>query len=147
MLDQRGAAALPGAVHAAAAFGIDLSHHHARQLFEGALGDADLTLGFEPAHLSAAVAAGASPARSFLLTELSQVLEFDVLPWPAGSDSLESRIAHAHARRYAGGWLPRAVSDPVGGSDRVFMETFDEIDRAVAVIGARLFGASVVRTG
>ena len=53
----------------------------------------------------------------------------------------------ANARRFAGGRLPRAVADPVGGSDRRFRQTYDEIDRMVAIIGMRLFGASWARTG
>ena len=147
VLDQGGAPALPGAVQTAAEFGIDLSAHRARVLEPGALGGIELAVGFEPAHVAGAVAAGASPDRAFLLTELAQVLELDVLPWPENSDSLEARVAHANARRFAGARLPRAVADPVGGSERMFRQTYDEIDRMVAIIGLRLFGASVARTG
>jgi protein-tyrosine-phosphatase len=147
VLDQGGAAALPGAVRAAAEFGIDLSAHRARVLEPGVLRGVELAVGFEPAHVAGAVAAGVSPDHAFLLTELAQVLELDVLPWPEHSDSLEARVAHANARRFAGGGLPRAVADPVGGSDRRFRQTYDEIDRMVAIIGMRLFGASWARTG
>jgi protein-tyrosine-phosphatase len=134
-------------VRAATEFGIDLSGHRAQQLHPGALEGVELAIGFEPAHVAAALAAGVSPDRAFLLTELAQILEFDVLPWPEGVDSLESRVAHANARRFAGGRLPSAVVDPVGGSDRMFRQTYEEIDRMVAVIGLRLFGASGARTG
>jgi protein-tyrosine-phosphatase len=147
VLDQGGAPALPGAVRTAAEFGIDLSAHRARVLEPGALVGVELAIGFEPAHVAGAVAAGASPEHAFLLTELAQVLELDVLPWPENSDSLEARVAHANARRFAGARLPRPVADPVGGSDRMFWQTYDEIDRMVAIIGMRLFGASVARAG
>ena len=148
VLDQGGAPALPGAVRAAAEFGVDLSMHRASVLYGGALEAVELAVGFEPAHVAGAVATGGvSPERAFLLTELAQVLEYDVLPWPAETDSLESRVAHANARRFAGGRLPRAVDDPVGGSDRRFRQTYEEIDRMVALIGMRLFGVSESRTG
>jgi len=98
--------------------------------------------------VAAAVATGgASADRVFLLAELADVVELDVLPWPPGSDDLESRIAHANARRFAGARLPRAVADPVGGSDALFRQTYADIDRMVAIIAMRLFGASGAPTG
>jgi protein-tyrosine-phosphatase len=143
ILDQGGAHALPGAVRAAEAFGIDLSDHRARTLGAGDLRDAQLAIGFEPAHVAAAVATGGiSAGRAFLLGELADVVELDVLPWPPGSDDLESRVAHSNARRFAGARLPRPVADPVGGSDRLFRQTYEEIDRMVGIIGLRIFGAS-----
>jgi protein-tyrosine-phosphatase len=148
MLEQGAAPALPGAVRAAGAFGIDLSEHRARVLQARSLVGAALVIGFEPAHVAAAVSTGGiSSDRAFLLSELADVLELDVLPWPPGADDLESRVAHANARRYAGARLPRAVADPVGGSDERFRQTYGEIDRMVAIIGLRLFGASAARTG
>ena len=143
MLEQGGAPALPGAVRAAWPFGIDLSEHRARALQAGELASAQLAIGFESAHVATAVATGGiPPERAFLLAELADVVELDVLPWPPGSDDLESRVAHANARRFAGARLPRAVADPVGGSDRRFKQTYEEIDRLVDIIGLRLFGAS-----
>ena len=143
MLEQGGAPALPGAVRAAVAFGIDLSEHRARTLRAGDLAGAQLAIGFEPAHVAVAIATGGITSdRAFLLAELADVVELDVLPWPPGSDDLESRVAHANARRFAGARLPRAVADPVGGSDRRFQQTYEEIDRMVDIIGMRLFGAS-----
>jgi protein-tyrosine-phosphatase len=140
VLEQAGAAALDGAVRAASMFGIDLSGHRARTLMPGDLRDTQLAIGFEPAHVAAAIATGGSSAeRTFLLAELADVVELDVLPWPPGCNDLSSRVAHANARRFAGARLPRAVGDPVGGSDRRFRQTYDEIDRMVTLIGMRLF--------
>ena len=76
VLDQGGAPALPGAVRAAAEFGVDLSMHRASVLYGGELEAVELAVGFEPAHVAGAVATGGvSPERAFLLTELAQVLE------------------------------------------------------------------------
>jgi protein-tyrosine phosphatase len=148
MLEQGGAPALPGAVRTASTFGIDLSEHRARALRAGDLVGAQLAIGFEPAHIAAAVATGGVSAdRAFLLGELADVVELDVLPWPPGSDDLESRVAHANARRFAGARLPRAIGDPVGGSDARFQQTYEEIDRMVAIIAMRLFAASRPSTG
>lgn len=145
ILEQRGAPALASAMRAARAFGIDLSEHSARVLSNGALEDVGLAVGFEQPHVAAAIAiGGASPERTFMLTELASVLEVDVLPWPAGSETFESRVAHASARRFAGGRLPRPVQDPAGGPEEGFRRTYDEIDRLVGVIGMRLFDASAI---
>jgi protein-tyrosine-phosphatase len=143
MLEQGGAPALEGAVRTARTFGIDLSEHRARALHAGDLEGAQLAVGFEPAHVAAAVGVGGiAPGRAFLLSELAGVVEIDVLPWPPGSDDLESRVVHANARRFASAHVLRAVADPVGGSDRRFRRTYEEIDRMVAIIAMRLFGVS-----
>jgi protein-tyrosine-phosphatase len=143
VLEQGGAPALTGAVRAGLEFGIDLSDHRARSLQAGELEEAALAIGFEPVHVAAAVTTGgASAERVFLLTELADVLEVDVLPWPADSDDLERRVGHTNARRFAGDRLPRPIADPVGGSHRQFQQTYEEIDRLVAIVGMRLFSAA-----
>jgi protein-tyrosine-phosphatase len=142
VLEQAGAPALPAAVRAAGRFGVELSQHRARALRLAVLESFELAVGFEPMHVVSAIEVGGAAAnRAFLLGELADVLEFDVLPWPPGSDDLTSRVAHANARRFAGVRMPRAVADPVGGSDRLFQQTYEEIDRMVALIAMRLFGA------
>ncbi len=87
-----------------------------------------------------------SVERAFLLAELADVLELDVLPWPENSQELGARIAHADARRFARGRLPRSIADPVGGSDRRFQQTYEEIDRMVAMVAVRLFSADAAPT-
>ena len=147
MLEQGGAPALPSAVRAASAFGIDLSDHRARALGAGELAGTELAIGFEPAHVAAAVSTGGvSVDRAFLLAELADVLELDVLPWPRNSAELGARIAHADARRFARGRLPRSVADPVGGSERQFQQTYEEIDRMVAMVAVWLFSADAAPT-
>ena len=143
ILEQEEAPALPGAIRAAAGFGIDLSPHRARTLRAGGLASADVAVGFEAAHVAAAVQVGGIPVeRAFLLVELADVLEVDVLPWPAGANTLPAKIAHANARRFAGGRLPRSVPDPVGKSDREFERTYEEIARCVGIIDMRLFSVA-----
>jgi protein-tyrosine-phosphatase len=140
VVEQGGAPALSGAVRAASAFGVDLSDHRARSLGAGELAGTELAIGFEPVHVATAVSTGGVTAeRAFLLGELADVLELDVLPWPANSEDLDARVAHANARRFAGGRLPRSVADPVGASDQRFQQTYAEIDRLVAIVGMRLF--------
>ena len=147
IFEQGDAPALPGAVRAAMRFGIDLSGHQARALSAGDLASSDLAIGFEAPHVSAAVETGGIPAeRAFLLVELADVLEVDVLPWPAGTLTLSARVAHANARRFASVRLLRSVPDPVGKSDRDFERTYDEIARCIGIVGMRLFSASAVRT-
>ena len=139
VLEQGGAPALPGAVQAAAAFGIDLSGHRARTLGPGELEGTELAIGFEPIHVAAAITTGGVAAeRAFLLAELADVLEVDVLPWPPQSESLSARVTHANARRFARERLPRSIADPVGRSDRVFHQTYERIDQLVAIVGMRL---------
>jgi protein-tyrosine-phosphatase len=141
ILEQAGAPALPGAARAAEGFGIDLSRHRARTLHAGDLASSDLAIGFELPHVVAAVQTGGiRPDRAFLLVELADVLEVDVLPWPDEASNLPAKIAHANARRFASGRLPRSVPDPVGKSDREFERTYDEIARCLGIVGMRLLG-------
>jgi protein-tyrosine-phosphatase len=148
VLEQGGAPALPAAVRAAWPFGIDLTPHRAHVLRPDVLETFELVIGFEPMHVASSIeVGGAMPSSSFLLGELADVLEFDVLPWPPGSDDLASRVAHANARRFAGSRIPRAVADPAGGSERRFRETYEEIEEMVGLIGVRLFDVTRGRAG
>jgi protein-tyrosine-phosphatase len=142
-LERGGAPALLPAVRAARAFGIDLRAHRSRTLARGALRDTDLAIGFEPFHVaSAVVAGGVERSRAFLVTELADAL----LEGPGGMP-FEDVLASADAYRRAAERLPRALADPVGGPHRRFLELYEEIDRLVAIIAVRLFGAAGERTG
>ena len=147
VLEQGGAPALPGAVQTAAEFGVDLSDHRARTLGPGELEGTELAIGFEPVHVATAIATGGVAAeRAFLLAELADVLAVDVLPWPQRSQTLGDRVAHANVRRFAQERLPRSIADPVGGSARVFWETYAQIDQLVAIVGMRLLSPAGART-
>lgn len=132
--------ALPAAVRAASAFGIDLSGHRASALVPGALRGSDLVVGFERFHVAEAVlTGGASSARTFLLTELAEVVAEAATSW-ARDDDLWARLELADARRKHADALPGTIADPAGRSDRRFLETFAEIERLVALVATRLFG-------
>ena len=142
-LERGGAPALLPAVRAARAFGIDLRGHRSRPLPHGVLRESDLAIGFEPFHLaSAVVTGGAERSRAFLLAELADAL----LEGEVGV-AFEDVLASADARRRADEMLPRSLADPVGSPDRRFLEQYHEIDRLVAIIAVRLFGAVSERTG
>lgn len=99
-------------------------------------------IGFERFHVAhAVVTGGASRSRAFLLTELARTLAEPDWPVPRDAVELRTAVARADGIRAAGGRLPRAIADPVGGSDRTFIETYEEIERMVGLIAARLFGA------
>lgn len=148
ILEHGGAPALPGAVRAAWAFGIDLTEHRARPLGAGELAGTELAIGFEPFHVaSAVVTGGVATARAFLLAELADALEDDIVPWPADAQHLDERVTLADARRRVSDRLPRSIADPVGGSELRFQHAYHEIDRLVAIVAMRLFSASDDRMG
>lgn len=140
-LDRDDAPALPQAIAAASAFGVDLAPHRAHSARAGAFEDADLVIGFEQIHVAhAVVTGGAERSRVFLLTELASACT--LLDADPVRDRAEFRTAVAELDRVRAGFqsLPSAIGDPVGQSDRRFMETYESIERSVNVIGARLFG-------
>jgi protein-tyrosine phosphatase len=134
-----GAPALPAAVRAARRLGIDLAEHRSRALGSGSLASADLVLGFELFHLETAVAAGARPERSFLLSELVALLPPD---GGAGDPVRRARTAvrRAHARRLGSG-APgaTAIGDPVGRPESTMRQTALEIDALVSRLALALF--------
>ena len=140
-LEREGAAALPQAVRAARAFGVDLGEHRARSAVPGSLTGSDLVIGFESFHVAHAVVVGGAPtSRVFLLVDLARAL--DGIDSPRDSREFREAVESAHAVRSASVWPPGSIPDPVGGSDRRFLETYEEIDRMVAIVSMRLFGAS-----
>jgi len=141
-LEQQGAPALLPAIRAARAFGIELRDHRARVLSQGAVRETDLVIGFEPFHVASAVdVGGAAPSRTFLLTELADAV-IDLTP-PTQGASVETVVTAADTRRKAEVGIPRLLSDPVGRPERRFLELYEEIDRLVGIVAARLFGADV----
>jgi protein-tyrosine phosphatase len=130
--------ALPGAVHAAALFGEDLSGHRARTLRRGELADVDLVIGFEPAHISAAIVDGeAARDRTFSIVELADLLEESASAGTA--DRPHEAVERAAAHRTGSFLAAPEISDPLGGSERVFRETALAIDHLVDRIARGLF--------
>lgn len=142
-LDVGDAPALAHAVEAARTLGADISAHTAAALSHGVLAEADLVLGFEPHHVSAAVVdANASAARTFLLREIVELLE------PAAdSVSMNARaraaVAAADERRAErGSNVTRlTIPDPVqlGRPARGVYKTAIEIDELVRQLVRGLF--------
>ena len=62
-LDVGSRPALTDAIAVGASLGVDLTSHRARRLQPGGLCDADLVIGFEPAHIDAAIVEGGQTRR------------------------------------------------------------------------------------
>jgi protein-tyrosine phosphatase len=136
--------ALPEAVEAAIARGLDLGAHRCRHFSEAGLGEADLVLGFERSHVAAAVVdGGARPERTFTLPELVELLrEVE----PRAHEPIErarEAIALAHGLRKD---RPRLMdlselADPYGRSQRVYREAAERVEALCEELAARLFRA------
>jgi protein-tyrosine-phosphatase len=136
--------ALPGAIRAAFRFSLDISDHRARPLRPHELEGADLTVGFEPVHISAAVIdGGADVARTFSLIELGELLEG--LRGGQEERSPEMVIRAAHACRTESFLSVPALRDPYGRSDKVFARTLETIDAHVDTIAEVIFGIPTTR--
>jgi protein-tyrosine-phosphatase len=132
---------LPGAVDAAQRLGADLRSHRSRTLRRGSLSRSDLVLGFEPAHLSAAVVdGGADIGRTFLLGELVANLP----PAVVDADRVSRArflVSVADSRRVRTRPDPAyAIADPYGMSPQAMQLVAEEIDRLVEALVHGLFG-------
>jgi protein-tyrosine phosphatase len=144
ILELGSAPALPEAVEAGRAFGVDLSAHRTRDLAQLDLADFDLVLGFEQLHVRSAVGAGRAPAeRTFILPELGALLE--VLPT---SPSLPDPVERARARVQEAGRLRAQagrnatvhdIPDPLGRPASVQRQTAEEIRALVSTVAPLLF--------
>jgi protein-tyrosine-phosphatase len=103
-LDLGPAEPLPGAVREARALGLEVSSHRARCLTDADLEDANLVVGFELAHVVAAVeVAGARVERTFVLPELADLLAADDPPFEGDAvAAADTRIRKAHVLRSNG---------------------------------------------
>jgi protein-tyrosine phosphatase len=134
--------ALPEALDAATAMGLDLSSHRCRHFSEAELDRADLVLGFERSHVAAAVVDGAAhPERTFTLPELVELLR---QVEPRAHDPIErAREAIALAEKARSG-RPRLLDlselgDPYGRSQRIYRETAERVVTLCEELAARLF--------
>lgn len=135
--------ALPEALEIARTMGVDLSQHRARSVAESNLEGFELVLGFERAHVAAAVVDGGAGLEStFTLPELVDLL--GAVPDPPSGTPLERarlRIREAHAARP--GERNRRVpelGDPLGRSPRAQREIAHELRALVSTLSQRLFG-------
>jgi protein-tyrosine phosphatase len=140
-LGLRGIPPLEEAIKAGRALGIDIASHRSVPLAEAGLGVADLVLGFEPFHARAAVEAGASRERVFLLGELVALVAPEEHDGDVVARARET-VARADARRALAPTSATAtIPDPLGKPAHVMQATAKEIDdlvhRLVAVLFAR----------
>jgi protein-tyrosine-phosphatase len=132
---------LPEAAAVADALGVDISGHRARRLEPGCLRANDLVVGFEQAHVQAAVEeGGADEACVFMLLGLPEVLE--ALP---GVSSQLTPLEQARAvvdemrRRHAAAPAPDALRDPFGAPRQVFAEMGRVVDAITSLLASSLF--------
>ena len=138
-LDLGGASAHTEAIQLAPRFGIDLSAHRSRCLTGVDLGEADLVVGFERAHVAAAVVeSGADRARTFTLPELTGLL--DTVPPTEGEpvEAARAAVERASAQRVESWSLPE-IADPLGGSSAVFTESATLVAELTARLADQLF--------
>jgi protein-tyrosine phosphatase len=141
-LDVGALPALREAVSAADQLGVDLTGHRSQALHRVALSSADLVLGFEPSHLTAAVAdAHADASRCFLLGELVALLPEEA-PVLASVAHARAAVAAASSRRVLDRMDLSAlvIGDPLGKPAKVMQRTAVDIDRLVRQVVRGLFG-------
>lgn len=142
VLDAEGWPPLPDAAAVADTLGLDLGEHRSRPLSPGCLRDEDLVVGFELAHLAAAVdRGGADPARVFALLELPELLEeLELEPGLEPVDAARRGIARMHlSRRSIAATGLRELPDPLGRSRQEFAELGRVLQAVVGLLTARLF--------
>jgi protein-tyrosine phosphatase len=144
-LDLGPAPALPEALEVAERLGLDLSEHRAQALTQLDLEPFDLVLGFERAHVAAAVLDGhARLERTFTLPELVALLDSTSGP-PVASDAVERarvRVAQAHEARppdFRKRPVPE-VADPLGLPPAEQRRTASELRALVSRLATGLLG-------
>ena len=119
---------LVGALQAAQRYGLTLSAHRARKIALGELVEADLVIGFERAHLVAAIQEGlANPAVVFTLPELVALL--DRLERSADETHSGPELIRAaeKLRQGKGDGALAEIDDPIGQPPDAFAEAADRV--------------------
>jgi protein-tyrosine phosphatase len=131
-----GLPALESAIRLGRRYGVDLSAHRSHALERNELASADLVIGFEPAHVAAAIVDGGSAVeRTFTLIELT-----DLLATPAKEvANARATVREVHTRRSPNLLTTQAIPDPFGKSDDKAQAIFDAVDVRTAALAARLF--------
>lgn len=134
---------LPEALEWAAQNELDLATHRAAPVTGADLSQADLVVGFERSHTGTAILEGkAPPERSFLLTEIVELVNPTGEAPESGVERARALVALAHEARLGLG-LPRdAVADPLGGPRRGYGEAAARVRRLTLDLAAALFGPS-----
>lgn len=126
------------------AAGADATGFAAQQLTEALVRDADLVIALTRGHRSAIVElVPAAVRRTFTLRELARlVAHVDPQTLHAAGDTPGARVralpALAAAVRHVAGAGDDDVVDPIGGDDRVYRTSYDELAPAVDALAAAL---------
>ena len=146
VMDTSGAPALPEALEAASALGLDLAAHASQPYTAVDLGRADLVIGFDQDHVAiAAMEGGARIERTFKLLELVRLL--DRAAFDPNVDELENArraiAAAAAVRTTDPRYIPgENMGDPAGRRPAFFHHTAAAIRGSCDAVAARLFGSS-----
>jgi protein-tyrosine-phosphatase len=149
-LDLGGRHALAEAVAVGRSLGVDLTGHRSHPLPPGSLLAMDLVVGFEPSHVSAAIARGGAPdANTFMLLELPELLERAArVDLSAGAEGARRLIEQMHRHRRARkNWSPPPLPDPYGQPRHVMAETGRLIDATLSHLASELFRPVADRAG
>jgi protein-tyrosine-phosphatase len=145
-LEVRGAPVLPEAAELARASGVDVTGHTSRCLQGTSLAELDLVLGFDEAHVRAAVVeARARRERSFTARHFGRLLA--VLAQPPDGDAVggaRSLVQQAEELRRAD-MPPTAgddMPDPLGKPWKMQFDTAAEIRELSLLLAERLFGVT-----
>jgi protein-tyrosine phosphatase len=117
------------AIRVAGSHGADVTRHSARSLDQIDASGFDLVIGFERAHVAAAVVeGGARYERAFLLPELERLLaHVEILDVDDPLERARAVLSAAHEART--GFIPgEEVDDPIGRPLRKYQEVFADID-------------------
>jgi protein-tyrosine-phosphatase len=135
--------AQPEAVEIALACGVSLAAHHTRYVSDASLADADLVLGFEPAHIQQAVVDAHAPRdRTFTLGDLISLLPttHQMATHEDVVKRARSLVAAAGERAESGLRPMETMRDPFGSSWKVYRQTAAEIRELSLALVERLFG-------
>ncbi|HVL65043.1 MAG TPA: hypothetical protein VM573_07735 [Actinomycetota bacterium] len=141
-LDLAAATSPSETLRAAAGLGLDLSTHRSRHLGVAKLPDADLVVGFELAHVAAAVVeGGADPAKTFTLPELIRLLgSHRPEEYPAEDPEARARRLVATAAKAKQGFVPQEeIADPIGSRQQVHDRISGQIRELAHELARTLF--------
>jgi protein-tyrosine-phosphatase len=140
---------LPVAVDEARALGLDISAHVARSLPGADLNAASLVIGFEAAHVVAAIGEARAPVeRTFVLPELLELLDEHAVE--AGRDPIAratEMIAQAHAKRrsrHRRRSVPE-IDDPIGMPEPAQRAVAEAVRTGVRELAVLLFKGEQAR--
>jgi len=138
------APAVPGAVAAAAKRGLDLREHVSQRVTDEVVAGSHLVLTMERRHVIDVVTDhGGHINRTFTLPEMVGYAEYAGSPRPDEylQDWIDRITVFRDPSQLLGGpEAPPEVPDPIGGPNRMFRRTADELDRLLGILFRGIFG-------